>query len=938
MHKGALRVSVTKEKCYEKVENACDLRNYPRGGVLTALAESVSVTEGSQTLTQSADTTARYLRVKCLSTNPWETQHAGVLWGFSFFGVTKDGDLVAYPSGTTAKGSDGSDAAALLSTERGSSSDYNWQSGKDTSLIIDMGENVTFNGYSWGQVWNAPGRAPYDFTIEISLDGEEWFMWEERRGAMSAAWGVSDGTGSYCPRTDAQPVANAIPIFDAADTVTISAEATLVLDHVNGRVPNLSGAGTLRVEGGHIILTGNCTFTGSIEGWGYVDFATENDVLHVAFGSSAFVVRNLEKAHTWRVTGILPETLDSAAAPLSLVLSGAVQRMPVPKTVTTTYGEEVAPTALHGTTTFENATVTVLSGAPRIARFLRYMTITPEGGTDVHMVGEVELRLAGERQAIPDASYYWQNWYATTNFTLHAISSQNAWEGRYHGTLTNLTDGDPDTYYQKQGINGTAKEPYAQIDMRYPIAFDTASLSVSSQEKLANGAYLPQQWIIETSADGWNWTRVQTQDTNYAYKGAWPYERGELTDTAVAESSVWVKGAVAVAEGTCAVDNALKYLRMLIYGLSGNGGENVGKFTSFGEMQLYKDSVWQSWATGTTAEWIPSTTSTSATNICNSTAEFKGGYWSCYQDNQANDQGGEAQYSVASAEVVANGIGFIIKSPSDLSFDSYALYMGAQWEANNRVPNKWQIDVSYDGSSWATIDSCDNGYEIFTAIVGNERYMWDHRFCVRSVDNSTLVTINETDDFSDDETLTIAAGATLKVHSARETIGRLEGAGTVAFSGHSPALIVKGAEFSGKVTGSGELIFASGTNHLDGADLAGVSKITLREGAVVTGSASFGGNDLTVVSEGGAWAAECSNIGTFTLTGSPLVMPRLVAAGDSRVVRKCFEYTATDEDSKELFRASTAAEYPEKYSISLTATDQAMTFKAAAPGLAIIVR
>lgn len=902
------------------------------GGYLTALAESVSVTEGSQTLTADADTTARYFRITCTKTNPWETTNANGTWGFTFFGPTKDGELVAYPSTATAEGSNGTDASVVLNTSRDASSQ--WQQPMGTILTIDAGEELTFNGYSWGPPVISTGRAPYDFTIEISKDGEEWFLWEDRKGAMSAGWGVSDGKGDYAPRTDAQPVANMMPIFDAADTVSVAEDATLVLDHVNGRVPNLSGAGTLRVEGGHIILTGNCTFTGTIEGWGYVDFATENDTLSFSFATTAFLVTNLNKARTWNVTGYLPEVTDSEAAPLSLVFSGEVKRLAVPKKVVTTYGDTVTPAALHGKTTFNNATVETLSGAPRIARFVRYQTI--KGFSNVHTIGEVELRLGGVRQAPPTNNYCFQNFFATTNFTQGMISSQAIWDYRKSGNVGNLMDGDPDTYFQKSGT-GNADEPYGEVDMATPIPFDTVAVFVPSYEAVPNGAHLPQQWIVETSADGWTWTRAQDQDTDYDV-GAWPYTRGEFTDDPVKEIAAWPKGTVEVASGSFEAKNALTKLKLTVTGLSGTGGDNVGTFLSFGEMQLLSGDTWQAWPTGTSAAWSDGDTSnTSITNICNSFGAFDSdaSNWKNYETNTANDYNKPVQRNYSSTDEVAQGVGFIITSPSDLTFDTYTLYMDANWDAYNRVPNVWTLSASFDGENWATIDSCSDGYAIYKTRSG---WAFDHFFYKGAVDFSSLVTIAGSDLLSDDEAVTVAKGATLAVHSVRETVGSLEGAGTVAFSGHSPALILKGTSFSGSVTGSGELVFEEGTHTLNAANLAGVSKITLRAGATVTGSATFDGNDLTIVSEGGSWAVECSDIGTFTLTGEPLVLPKL-ATDDAKVVtRTVFAYTSTDDASKALFEKSSVSGFAEKAKVSLKASDTKMTLRVTPEGMTIIIR
>ena len=148
----------------------------------------------------------------------------------------------------------------------------------------------------------------------------------------------------------------------------------------------------------------------------------------------------------------------------------------------------------------------------------------------------------------------------------------------------------------------------------------------------------------------------------------------------------------------------------------------------------------------------------------------------------------------------------------------------------------------------------------------------------------------------------------------------------------------QGLDFSGAMTGSGELVLEAGLHHFSDADLSGVRKITVRKGAVVTGRALLGGNDLEVVSEGGAWAAECAGIGVFKLVGEPLAMPLLEPDNAKKVVRKCFAYAETDAASKALFLASTTAEWPAVSRLSLKADDRAMSFKATSGGIVIVIR
>jgi hypothetical protein len=105
------------------------------------------------------------------------------------------------------------------------------------------------------------------------------------------------------------------------------------------------------------------------------------------------------------------------------------------------------------------------------------------------------------------------------------------------------------------------------------------------------------------------------------------------------------------------------------------------------------------------------------------------------------------------------------------------------------------------------------------------------------------------------------------------------------------------ATFSGSVTGSGTLaVCGDDVQTFDGATLSGVKTLELNGGAIA-GTASFGGNDVTVAFNGGATGAALSDIGTLTVTGD--VKYALPDVSDKNsYVATLFEATAIPAASK----------------------------------------
>jgi hypothetical protein len=202
---------------------------------------------------------------------------------------------------------------------------------------------------------------------------------------------------------------------------------------------------------------------------------------------------------------------------------------------------------------------------------------------------------------------------------------------------------------------------------------------------------------------------------------------------------------------------------------------------------------------------------------------------------------------LASSADIAEGPAYIVELGGPMEVDSFRVFNGFNTMGEYACLNKWHLDVSYDGEIWYTVDDVD--------LTGkwNGAYM-DHTFIYKNAVNLFGVESQMVDRISDGTVLELASSATLTLLSVVETVGGLAGSGTVAFAEGTPALILKNAtpaaSFSGAVTGLGTLIVDGGQAAMRGANLTGISRIVVRNGGVLTGTATLR-KDVEVVFESG---------------------------------------------------------------------------------------
>lgn len=213
-----------------------------------------------------------------------------------------------------------------------------------------------------------------------------------------------------------------------------------------------------------------------------------------------------------------------------------------------------------------------------------------------------------------------------------------------------------------------------------------------------------------------------------------------------------------------------------------------------------------------------------------------------------------------------------------ITFDAYGWTTTGGSRYSERMPKSWRLWISNDGRNWTLVDTrVDLKDSDFTIREYVDQGPWNlsDRFAHFGTACNAL---------SDVSPLTVAAGATLEIDAAYEKVGPLSGRGAVRLDYGAVADVnaVAGlaASFAGCVAGSGTLVISgTGVQTLDQADLAGVRTLELN-GGTLSGSASFGGGDLTLAFTGGSLDASLAGIGRLNVEGTPrILLPQTYESG-----------------------------------------------------------
>lgn len=829
----------------------------------------VKVEGGRLSIEKPRNARARWVRFTVLGVNPWRTQNNNGMAQMGYFGLCRGTEELAYPEGTTATDSFGNDAAKVLTHVLGDQGE-DWQGASyPAQITIDMKGEVEFNGYRIAGATVSTGRSPYWFKVEAGTDdgagGIEWHEFDEQKTFCTCGYGGDyelSGTRAgqgYAPRMEPVYEMNPVPLFGEGARVEVCAGATLELGDMRERLPNLSGAGRVECAGARVRLTRACGFAGKFAGFGELRLGMENEGIGFGFETLGFAAVNEGKRRGMRVegaegtAGVLPRVVDSEEAPLDLEL----------------VGEVVAGKAVERVDRFGNAVVRKRWGkdrmdgariayatAPAFGRHLRY---TPLAKTVLpNVTGEIELELGGVKQAF-GLEWAWGDWYKTTNYIYGSLSDQNAASKEGYMNLGNLFDGNPDAYMQcnKTSASGETEDNIAFCyTLDRMVGFDGVRTWMPSKTVEPNGQHILVNWVLETSVDGNEWERVVPHGDNTAKMGPYPHNRGDYGAVEVEGSagSAYGYGAGETAfAGVYDLSRGVTGVRLIATEIGGNTEETFGGGTFFdlGEIELHHNGAKVEWAEGTTARFNDAGRS-AADGAIDATQQLP------HVQNDPNGNGGKqnqefggtkAQHNFTAAEV-AEGAGIEIASPRRIEFSSYRLFCGDNWNGVYRHLTKWTLEATLDGEAWHEVDRAERGVN-FTPVSRWVAMQW---YCTREVDFGGLYGAY---DPKREElgNAVLEDGATINLTNAAIRAGSLTGKGTILAGGYRTVVELKDPEaggiFSGTVAGErGVIVVDGGTFRVSKADLRGVEKIVLKNGASLTGTARYKAEMAVEVGEG----------------------------------------------------------------------------------------
>lgn len=254
----------------------------------------------------------------------------------------------------------------------------------------------------------------------------------------------------------------------------------------------------------------------------------------------------------------------------------------------------------------------------------------------------------------------------------------------------------------------------------------------------------------------------------------------------------------------------------------------------------------------------------------------------------------------------------IIDAGTPVTFDAYGFHNDTA--SGGRRPSAWKLWVSNDKETWYLVDELQNQTTSASA-ASTEAGRWSLADKLMVADTFTTTAIG------DAAPVEIAAEATLKLDTDRETFGPLSGAGALALVRNAEAVVntaANGTAFAGSVTGTGSLVLAgSGVQTFDGAHLA---------------------NGVTLAFAGGALTGELTVDGALALAGDvKFYIPADAQAGFKQQV---LAWNSIDTATKAKLEQATIvnASALKARDLQLVISETACALKHVVPGLIVVFR
>lgn len=759
------------------------------------------------------------------------------------------------------------------------SADTYWRATDAGDQWVELGlgsSGVPVDGY---RLTPAPKEGANDYNPvgwDVYVYRADECGWMPVDSQRNVAWPRALGEGKRPHATANYPFQPTAPgsAFGADTALTLNSSSSPAALRVSTRDPlvvgSVAGVGAIRLENSGLVASSFDGYTGDILTTvaSYRQFSTLGLLggegaaaevrvpnlqcatnLLVVNGGTAPVSVKLDDSETTHLFGTLAD--GTAGGTLGLVKTGVGERV-----VETEAADYTGATEVREGTLVVSAK-RAQSCVPFTAQYVQIVPLRVSGGAKYN--DNYDFNWAIGRFQLLNAEGQTVDMSGASVSTVVGFSNDSLAKTALIGTQSRCL--------VKQTAGGDGTLHPVTLTFTKPVTFAGYTWS-PDQDGKASASRNPITLAVSVSDDGTNWRCVSAETQEHTVLWATekmvargPYaaridQDAQRTDARRKTlDAAYLQGV-----GSRASRGALKSrkFRFRVFGTTNPEGHVDGYGWFLAEIGLLKDGQRVNWPEGTKVTLVGGTLNK------NNNSKLEGlvdnVVWEAGEGNDLATRNGAFVENYPSAVV--------IEAPSELAFDSYSLTSTSTADYYvARLPSAWDFSVG-DGTTWYQLDAkgdyrngidytITKAYQEIGPFEVASRYPLGDRGCC--------------DALGDRSPVTIAAGATLALRTDFERIGPLAGAGTLDLDYGAVAEInaCAPATFAGRVTGTGarSTLVVSGTDvqTFGNADLHGVATLEL-EGAVA-GTASFGGQGVTLAFNGGSTAATFADVGALEVTG-----------------------------------------------------------------------
>lgn len=199
----------------------------------------------------------RHLRWTITGTRP-NAQYSGSGPQFSEFRLFCKGAPVKFPAATR---STSPNHSAVEGADKGFDGNLNTKCYQSTPFVLDFGEEVEFDSYSYATANDAIGRDPRDWVLEAGESRNGRIVWR----VVGVERGFEAPTARFAEAGKRFPTVKG-GSFPIDCKIEVCGKGRLVLDGIGGRLENVKGCGLVELVNAAATFPAGSAFTGSVVG------------------------------------------------------------------------------------------------------------------------------------------------------------------------------------------------------------------------------------------------------------------------------------------------------------------------------------------------------------------------------------------------------------------------------------------------------------------------------------------------------------------------------------------------------------------------------------------------------------------------------------------------------------------------------------------------